>query len=367
MPTIALLSNSNAVQLANTTVRSAELNAKKTTAILCDKYIGSAQSISIEEWLDVFNAVTIDYSDRDEIRSLPRHISMSWFSLEIVPELQTISWTECQHRMIARFGQEIANPIVEATHRRLTFRETVSQYFNEKRRLLIKAGAPIPIQVALLNSGMPDAYQQIIGAQLPKTPNEWLKIALQLEQSRNKRIVKPTESAFLADDDDLLLVKTHMKSRNSSSDKPPTPCPHCSRLGYPNEMHWKRTCPRRQSTENVCQGQIKTDTAEPTNDSNVLSIDYVYTDVKVNNKTFKPFIDTGAKITCLSIAGARRAGLTPSPRTSIGIRRRWHDLHSDPFKRSSRSKTNRCHSLFTFYPTSPMRCSSDWTLVEPSN
>ena len=133
-------------------VQHESLYSSKSNAKLCDRYIGYSHSVDVKVWLDVFTAVTIDWIDRDRLRALPRHLadeSIEWFGQEIVPEITTIDWSECKRRMIARFSHSIGNPIIEAFDRRLSGRETVSDYFNDKRRLLVRAAVSDEVQVEM--------------------------------------------------------------------------------------------------------------------------------------------------------------------------------------------------------------------------
>ena len=126
--------------------------SSKSIAKLCHRYTGYSHSVDVKVWLDVFAAVTIDWTDRDRLRALPRHLAeeaIEWFGQEIVPEITTIDWSECKRRMIARFSHSIGNPIIEAFDRRLSGRETVSDYFNDKRRLLVRAAVSDEVQVEM--------------------------------------------------------------------------------------------------------------------------------------------------------------------------------------------------------------------------
>ena len=308
--------------------------APKTTAILCDKFFGSNNSIPAKEWVDVFQAVTLDWSDRDRVRALPRHLSdeaLCWFSLEIVPCIQNITWTESRQKLIARFGQVVTNPIVEATNRRLSPKESVSNYFNDKRRLLIQAGASEQIQVALLTSGMPESYQAFIASQCPLTTSDWLRIALLVEQTRTRRFTRPGESTFHGEEVEKFdkrrpsYKSNRFYSKNTQSERPPpTPCPICIKLGLKEDtMHWKRLCPHREqeiSTQNSRQGSSSHVINQPLDCNPIFAVDYVYLNVKVNGHRFRPFLDTGSKITGMSELAAKKAGLEVDPRTSIEIR-----------------------------------------------
>ena len=223
-----------------------EQSMPKTHAILCEKFSGSSSSMTVNEWLDLFNAGTIDWSDRDRLRALPRHLadeSISWFSLEVAPDIQSIEWPEVQRRMIARFGHALADPSLLALNRKLSFKETVTKYYNDKRRLLIRAGAPLPMQISYLTVGMPDWYQKLFASQRINTTEEWLEIALRLElMNSSHRFSKPTESTHFAEESDHKpRNKRHDNrfkikgKRSDRSDLPSTPCPECIKHGINDE------------------------------------------------------------------------------------------------------------------------------------
>ena len=80
--------------------------------------------------------------------------------------------------MIARFSHTLSNPIVHAWNRRLSGRESIADYYRDKRRILVKAGATEAIQIEMLTDGMPDYYKPLIKGRDPKTAAEWIQAAL---------------------------------------------------------------------------------------------------------------------------------------------------------------------------------------------
>ena len=311
---------------------SAKINAK-----LCDKYTGYSHFVDVQVWLDVFTAVSIDWTDRDRLRALPRHLgdeAIEWFGQEIVPEISTISWTECKRRMIARFSHTIGNPIVEAVDRRLSSRETVTDYFNDKRRLLVKSGVSDAVQVELLTSGMPDYYKPLIKGRDPKTASEWIQTELMFERKdRSKGFPRAHESAHYTElendgrnrNDYKRKDRSKPWQRNANNDDiPPTdPCPRCTKLGFLNERHWMRKCPRINTEVKLYTNNDSARSRQGSPPPSVKSLDelgFVHIDVRVNSKNFRPFLDTGSKITCMSSKAALSAGLHPKPSTAITIR-----------------------------------------------
>ena len=266
------------------------------------------------------------------LRAIPRHLSdeaIEWFSQEIIFDLSTVTWTECKRRMIPWFSHTLSNPIIDAIERRLTSRETIADYFNEKRRLLVKAGTSDAIQVELLTNGMPDYYKPLIKSREPKNASEWIRTALMFERKDRVKGSRPqNEVTYLADDCDSDDERKDFEPRDwpkpdRKNDVPPDPCPRCKRLGYPNEWHWKRQCTR---TENVTHNKTNDSSPDsvavrqPPICNSLDELGFVHIDVRVNSKNFRPFLDTGSKITCMSSTAALSAELHPKPSTAITLR-----------------------------------------------
>ena len=116
----------------------------KTSRILCDKFSGSQSKVSVTQWLTIFETVTFEYSNREKLLALTRHLSeeaLSWHALEISPIMATITWSECRLLMQKCLDQFVTNRIIEASERRLNSKETVLSYYHDMRRLMAETGA----------------------------------------------------------------------------------------------------------------------------------------------------------------------------------------------------------------------------------
>ena len=317
---------------------------RKISRILCDKFTGSQSKVSVTQWLTIFETVTFEYSEREKLLALTRHLSdeaLSWYAMEISPRLATITWLECRSLMQKRFDQYVTNRIIEASDRRLHAKETVLAYYNDMRRLMAETGAAAAIQVAMLTKGMPESYRPLIASHKPKTPEDWIEIALVVEESKGKRYNKPslTEATLLTQrfDRKSQSKKPYKEKREFKSmdfSKPPSkPCRYCLDKGEQN-FHWMRFCPKNRSTRGTAhqtkenpkvpapaspQPLTNTLTSEPMIQS-ITEPNFVYFDVDVNGQTFKAFLDSGSTITVMSSAGAEKLGLKPDSRKALIIK-----------------------------------------------
>ena len=221
----------------------------KTTRILCDKFSGSQSKVSVTQWLTIFEIVTFEYSNREKLLALTRHLSdeaFSWFAMEISPRMATITWSECRLLMLKRFDQFVTNRIIEASERRSHSKETVLSYYNDTRRLMAETGASPAIQVEMLTKGISESYRPLIASHKPKTPEDWIEMALVIEVTKCKFLNRPQDYVHCMRDDDTESESGRVSVPKPDSkwidfSKPPkTPCPRC----LPSkQMHWKRFCP----------------------------------------------------------------------------------------------------------------------------
>ena len=157
---------------------------------LIEKYTGSSSELTVNEWLDVFHAVTLGYNDPERLQALPRYlggVALKWLAVEVIPKSTTMSWIECRRLMVQRFGKTLTNPLVEASQRCLQRNETVTEYYDEMRGLMMTAGIAEEHQAAFLTRGMPDQYRMQIAGHAPQTCAQWLRIALSLEEAKHSK------------------------------------------------------------------------------------------------------------------------------------------------------------------------------------
>ena len=108
--------------------------------LLLDKYNGHQNVVRAENWVALFECATYNVVDeKSKIYQLMRHLSedaLNWFATDIAPKITHITWSETKSQFLARFGQPIVHPLVEAQKRILTRADTVQGYYNDKMRLI---------------------------------------------------------------------------------------------------------------------------------------------------------------------------------------------------------------------------------------
>lgn len=73
-----------------------------------------------ESWLTIYEVIMNGKSDKHKVCLLPRYLdgdAITFFSEEIVPLLDTITWDECKTRLTNRYGEKIVRPIIATNAR----------------------------------------------------------------------------------------------------------------------------------------------------------------------------------------------------------------------------------------------------------
>ena len=312
------------------------IQTKRYFGLFCEKFSGKTgtDSIEINEWLKVFERLTRRFPDEDRIDALGRHLTddaLKWFAIDDICDLN--EWDAVREAMMNRFTRIRTLGLAEAADRRLKTTETVEQYYNDMRRLLLKAHVSDAGQVELLTKGMPDSYRIQISALQPKTPQQWLSIAINIEEAKRKRYVRQEVATHsgkeIENKESMYRIDQRKDQRNYSrtqpnSDLPAEPCPHCLRRYRLTEYHWKRVCPRlkpthtEQTTTQADTGLTEQNNTTPT--ITFISDGFVYYDIEIDDKKVRAFLDSGSTLTAISLQTAKRLKLIPDPRTSITIR-----------------------------------------------
>ena len=301
---------------------------------LCDTFSGSDPLVKINIWLGLFDVVTTGYTDEEKFIALCRHITadaMTWAVMDIAPIRQTLKWSDIKARMQQRFGRAVHNHLMEAVDRDLNPNETIESYFNEKRRLMALAGQDDENQVALLTRGLTNiSMKKHIAAQMPETPQVWLKIALAIETIHNSapnsfKGKRSDSHSHHNEKDSSHVDKAGQHKKWIDFSKPPTtPCPHCRKPG-PQGLHWKRDCPlltQQQSTDSSSNFEIpeQTSTSGAHSTQTVDPLNFVHFDVLVDGKPLRPFLDSGSTITAMSRSAAERLKLKWKPEDAIPLK-----------------------------------------------
>ena len=300
--------------------------APQLTGKLCEPFTGSDALTRVEDWIVIFEITTRGWTDADRITAVCRHLSgeaMRWLVREIAPLIETMTWTQFKHKIQIRFGRPTRNHLEEAFERLQRPGETMESYFNEKRRLLTLAGQDNANQVALLSRVLHDVnIRNLIRVQLPETPEQRLKIALQIEQPiANSSESKPNEGQTHANEDRREEQK--FENRNKTrfqidfSKPPTTPCPVCKAF-RDNQLHWKKDCPRLKQQHQQLDRNPPTIVVTP-EQSNMVVSPFVTFDIRLNGHRLRPFLDSGSTITAISKSTADRLNLQWDARSSIPL------------------------------------------------
>ena len=345
----------NAMQrydFGGTTSNANQSQPKRPSGLLCDKFAGNTgtDGIEVKEWLRIFEIQVEDYTDREKIKTLSRHLTehaLKWFAIEEMTE-QT-EYNVVREALIKRFSRARGLGINEATDRRLRSTETVESYYNDMRRILLSAKQSDECQVEFLTRGMPDSYRLQIAALRPKTPQDWLEIAISIEDAKRRRFSKPTEATNYSEESCEAANRSKDDRRNKfrgedrkkylsrtqpNSDLPAEPCPRCQKQYGLMEYHWKRLCPREDknqttpksvdptSGQTTSQIPVAGDSAlvPHTGHSNSLINGFIHCEVFVNDIKVRAFCDSGSTLTAVSKEFAEKLGIRLDDKTSITVR-----------------------------------------------
>ncbi|CAG2101833.1 unnamed protein product [Medioppia subpectinata] len=298
---------------------STQPTTRRSTHVLCDKYSGDTDEVNVDDWLRVYETVTIDYTDYERVIALPRHLSgraIEWYAKNITEYATTISWDECANSMVERFDINRENSYRAAVSRRLQNGESVSDYFHEMTRHMSNADVSERNQLVMLTDGMSDYYRPHLSTAAPQSNREWFNIALALEKAKPQTSGSRQQAAYYDETDN----ESQQNSRRNTGRKfdnskpPPGPCRHCG------ANHWNRDCPQRRTASHQNSSAQSTSTQAPiASNSSINTITtpgFIYYDTTVDGHPVRAFIDTGSHITAISKATADRIGLKPDPRTA---------------------------------------------------
>jgi hypothetical protein len=307
---------------------------------VCNSFGGSSSTLNVDKWLALYESQTLDFPEM-RVKWLPKHLveeAIEWLTVELLPNMQTITWTECKEKMTERFGHHSEDRLIEAGKRVLKRNETVTDYYHDMRRILQTTGVSANTQISFLTNGMPHSFRDHIIASKPKTPSEWLSIAIALEKNRGLAPFRARDSAQFSRHTDRKPDKEFERKQLDYSQPPPTPCPRCLRDHGVRAYHWKRDCNRptrdfsshtktirggARESKNFMQqsNKPKTSETEPKDRQvNVISGGQLFYTVTINGNKVRALLDTGATITGMTSETAFRVGLAPDIKKAITIR-----------------------------------------------
>ena len=339
-------------------------NVSTSSARLVGHFSGTDPLMEVDDWLGLFELVTVRMTDQDRIIALGRHLdgdAFRWMVREIAPTATTIPWADVRTKMITRFRKTVDSFMNDAIDRELKTGESLHAFVNEKRRLMTLADLNEANQVAMLTRGIPNRLMRTqIAAARPKSTEEWLQVATAIEASLNlnnqKDDRKPAQRRQRDPDqiahhvDDASAGQARQKDRQSnqrhdSTRPPPGPCPVCKAIFNTREMHWKRDCPQvRQAQASRGRqrdpsgsgtaraqpsGAPSTATSTTTEATNFVNTScFVWVDTQVNGKHIRGLLDSGSSLTAISHAVAKRLKLKWDTRMSIPLKHIVGDTRS---------------------------------------
>jgi len=200
------------------------------------KYTGSDSKMSTQAWLALYEDVSEGLSSRIRVKSLPMYLvddAIDWYAEEIAQK--SLSWNETCEKLLARYGTATVPYSVAAEQRRMTSTDSVHVYAQEKMRLCKLAGYSLESSIALLTFGAHSNYHSNLFAQNPKTFDEWLRIALTIENS--------IQSNYLNEEEPVNeIVNLAGQNNRKKLTKKPRECKLCKALDI-EAFHWFSECP----------------------------------------------------------------------------------------------------------------------------
>lgn len=232
-------------------------SASSTTAIhpsahfnhrVISTFTGQNEAVFIDAWLNVFELVMYEKSDSDKKNLVVRHLdgdALTWFAHHVIPIIPSLDWMAVRKLFIARFQNVTIRPLIAASDLYLKPTGTVTQYFNDKMRLLQRTTLTDLDQVALLTKGMPPKYKAHFIASTINKPSEWLLVALELESTFKKFEAKA--NYFQRNDPKGTHTRAPMAAQAAPAPvkkdkRDPPPCRFCKDKGI-DVNHWHAVCP----------------------------------------------------------------------------------------------------------------------------
>jgi hypothetical protein len=184
------------------------------------RFTGKKNSIKVFEWIRLYENDDCHMEDQ-KVKKLMKHLdgtdALTWYAQEIAQFSDSITWSDCKQRMLEHFGANNLRPIVAAFHIKFKENDTIKTYFNEKSSLLDQTNLLDVDKVAMLTDGMPNHYQPSLSPSQIKSPAQWLKHALNLEETFKLKIPGHLLHFNNDNDDDLENDMKKMKVK----DRPP--------------------------------------------------------------------------------------------------------------------------------------------------
>ena len=203
---------------------------------------GLNDKITVENWLKRFEMLATFYkwSSKTKIVMLGNYLeddSLNWY-VENYQDGDSYDSLKC--KIIARFGIETTEPIIDFINLRYDVKQGIKTYFENKRRFGVAAKLTEQQMIPVMIHGLHPKMTEYFTAVKPKTYSEFYSIAQTAENNFKRTFNRNSEQS---------VNKQKQKSDNDKvKKKPPEPCRICERLGYKNRFHWANECRNKGKT-----------------------------------------------------------------------------------------------------------------------
>ena len=209
-------------------------------------FSGQNEAVYVDAWLSIFDLVLFDKRDEEKKNLVVRHLdgdALTWFAHHVIPILPSLDWIAVKKLFITRFQNVTVRPLIAAGDLYLKPTGSVTQYYNDKMRLLQRTSIADLDQVALLTKGMPPKYKNHFIASSIAKASEWLLVALELEANFKKIEAK---ASFLQKSEPFRPHRAPIAAQASQAEfkrdpRSPPPCRFCKEKGI-EANHWHAVC-----------------------------------------------------------------------------------------------------------------------------
>ena len=209
---------------------------------------GFNDKVSVENWLKRYEMIAkyYNFSEKDKVVMLGNYLeddALNWY----IENCNDFKYNSLKSKLIARFGIETVEPIVEFFSLKYDYKSGIKEYFEKKRRFGVSAKLTeeqmIPVMIQGLHPKMIDSFVAV----KPKTFTDFYTIAKTAENNYKRNFNtsnKTNENKFKPKTD------VNYTNVNKIKKKPPNPCRICEGLGFTNRYHWAQDCKNKSSKVN---------------------------------------------------------------------------------------------------------------------
>ena len=199
-------------------------------------YKGTNDKIKVENLLKRFEmfAKFYKWSDETKVIMLGNYWEDDSLNWHVENYQDGDSYESLKCKIIARFGLETTEPIIEFINLRYDIKQGIKTYFENKRRFGVAAKLNETQIIPVMIQGLHPKMTEYFTAVKPKTYSEFYSIAQTAETNFKRAFNRYSEA-------NANRVKPKPEF-DKAKIKPPNPCKICERLGFKNRHHWASDC-----------------------------------------------------------------------------------------------------------------------------